>query len=451
MVKNEKKSSKSQKKASQKDHHRDHLEKSPIPQKSSTNQELDDYLKNPKEKKKNDRKELVIKKSTLCKIDEENETKHHEDDQSNQTKHINDERIVKEKSKLDDHRSNAKIETNKSQLQQQTRHQTQSKKSNKNAVLIKEKKDSSPSKPSSTVLSQIQQQNNTTTKPQISKWMDRLKSKKKKSKSKIKSKIRASKEIEGSKEKEILQPSNQDSANIKLQQPKNPNLMLLSEHSAVPTSPIFPCISPNVGLVTTHQKTGGFDNNPQNLNLQNVSNPMLPVGSVPYFEPLGKTVYQFQVKTLDGQIVSMEQYRGYTLIILNFASKDLMLGPKNISQLNQLYFDYQQHGLKIAAFPSNDFCCEPLEDNEMEAFIREKQIKFDVFAKISVNGENSHPMFSWLRQCLKQQKRIQDPASDIIKFNFTKFLIDRHGVLFRHYSPLTAPINMEPDIKALLC
>lgn len=108
--------------------------------------------------------------------------------------------------------------------------------------------------------------------------------------------------------------------------------------------------------------------------------------TTPYVEPLGKTVYQFSVKTLQSEMVSMEKYRGFTLIIVNIATKDVVLGPKNLIQLNKLFITYRQHGLRIAAFPSNDFQCEPLDDIMLEDYCRRNEILFDVYAKVQING-----------------------------------------------------------------
>jgi len=111
-----------------------------------------------------------------------------------------------------------------------------------------------------------------------------------------------------------------------------------------------------------------------------------------------------------------------------------------------MYEKYEKDGLKIACFPCNQFGGqEPWPEAEIKKFVTEKyHVTFDMFSKIDVNGDNAHPLWKYLKH--KQGGTL----GDCIKWNFSKFLIDRNGKPVQRYSPQTAPNDMVKDVEKLL-
>lgn len=105
-----------------------------------------------------------------------------------------------------------------------------------------------------------------------------------------------------------------------------------------------------------------------------------------YVEPIGNTVYQFTVRDLAGEEVSLGRYQGMPLLIVNMASNDLQYTEKNLVHLNRLYLNYHQYQFHIAAFPTNDVAREPLNEMELVDFILKNDIRYDVYAKVDVLG-----------------------------------------------------------------
>jgi len=101
--------------------------------------------------------------------------------------------------------------------------------------------------------------------------------------------------------------------------------------------------------------------------------------------------------------------------------------------------------LRILAFPCNQFGSqEPWPEPEIKAFVTEKfGVKFDMFSKINVNGNDAHPLFKYLKQELK------GTLGDFIKWNFSKFLVDKNGKPVKRYAPNEEPVKIEPDIQKL--
>lgn len=116
----------------------------------------------------------------------------------------------------------------------------------------------------------------------------------------------------------------------------------------------------------------------------------------------------------------------------------------NYAQLNSLYKKYAKRGLRILAFPSNEFWQEPGSDAEIKKFNEGKHIHFDLFHKIRVNGGTSHPLYVYLKH--KQGGWF----GDAIKWNYTKFLVDKHGIPVKRYGPREEPNTIEGLIVALL-
>ncbi|MFH4980840.1 hypothetical protein AB6A40_007549 [Gnathostoma spinigerum] len=157
------------------------------------------------------------------------------------------------------------------------------------------------------------------------------------------------------------------------------------------------------------------------------------------------TVYQFSVKDADGKEVSLEKYRGHPLIIVNVAS-ECGLTSKNYTQLKEIMDKYKEQGLCIAAFPCNQFAGqEPKCEIDIRNFQKDR-FKFepDLYAKIDVNGENADPLYKFLK------KEKGGTLFDAIKWNFTKFLVDKNGHVVKRYSPTTAPNDMIKDIEAVI-
>ena len=140
----------------------------------------------------------------------------------------------------------------------------------------------------------------------------------------------------------------------------------------------------------------------------------------------------------------MEKYRGHPVIIVNVAT-NCGLAKSNYRQLNQLYDKYSSDGLRIAAFPSNSFNQEPDCDVDIKEFITKNGVRFDMYAKVDVNGDNAIALYKWLK---RQQGGFL--GFDGIKWNFTKFLIDKEGNAVKRYGPMTSPMSIEANIVALM-
>lgn len=155
-------------------------------------------------------------------------------------------------------------------------------------------------------------------------------------------------------------------------------------------------------------------------------------------------VYDFSVKKTSGELKSLKDYEGKPLLIVNTASK-CGLTPQ-FKELQELYDKYHQDGLEILGFPCAQFNNQEFADiKETVQFCQLNYgITFPMFAKIDVNGENAAPLFTFL----KEQKA--GVFSKNIKWNFTKFLVDRNGNVVERYAPTTTPSRIEHDIEKLL-
>ena len=155
-------------------------------------------------------------------------------------------------------------------------------------------------------------------------------------------------------------------------------------------------------------------------------------------------IYNFSVKTRKGDNLALSSYRGKILLIVNTAT-GCGFTPQ-YKGLEKLYEDYHADGLEILDFPCNQFGHQaPGNNEEIKEFCTAKyKTQFDQLAKIEVNGENAIPLYQWL--C--ENKR--GPLGKAIKWNFTKFLIDRKGNIVKRYEPMTKPEKIEQDIKGLI-
>jgi len=157
------------------------------------------------------------------------------------------------------------------------------------------------------------------------------------------------------------------------------------------------------------------------------------------------SIYPFSAKDIDGNVVSMEKYRGKVVMVINVACK-WGSTAKYYPQLQALYTKYQQDGFEVAAFPCNQFASqEPWPEPEIKKYVKENfGATFDLYAKIDVNGDNAHPLWKYLKS---KQGGI---LGDFVKWNFTKFLIDRNGQPVARTGPKTDPNESEADICKLL-
>jgi glutathione peroxidase len=157
------------------------------------------------------------------------------------------------------------------------------------------------------------------------------------------------------------------------------------------------------------------------------------------------TVYDYSVKTIKGEEVSLENYKDQVLLIVNTASK-CGFTPQ-YGQLQEIYDQYKDRGFAVLGFPCNQFGSqEPGDEVEIEEFCTLNfGVNFPMFAKIDVNGENANPLFQYLAE---EAPGIM--GSKAIKWNFTKFLVDRTGKVIDRYAPNTAPTKMVQDIENLL-
>lgn len=157
------------------------------------------------------------------------------------------------------------------------------------------------------------------------------------------------------------------------------------------------------------------------------------------------SVLSHSVESGAGESVALEQYQGKVLLIVNTASK-CGFTPQ-YKGLEALYKKYQDQGLEILAFPCNQFGKqEPGSDAEISEFCELNfGVTFPLFSKIDVNGSDTHPLFVDLKQ--------QAPGllgSQKVKWNFTKFLVNREGQTVKRFAPLDKPESLEDAIKALL-
>lgn len=155
-------------------------------------------------------------------------------------------------------------------------------------------------------------------------------------------------------------------------------------------------------------------------------------------------LYNFSVKDKNGKDISLEEYKGKVLIIVNTASK-CGLTPQ-FKDLEELYKKYNKDGLEILGFPCNQFANQdPASNEEIQEFCQLNYgVTFKIFSKIDVNGSNAHPLYNFLK---KEKKGVFGSA---IKWNFTKFVIDKNGNVIQRFAPKDSPLKMENLIKNLL-
>ena len=157
------------------------------------------------------------------------------------------------------------------------------------------------------------------------------------------------------------------------------------------------------------------------------------------------SIYDFNVKTIDGEEVSMSKYKGKVLLIVNVASKCGF--TSQYEGLENLYEKYKNEDFMVLGFPSNQFANqEPESEDKIKEFCSlTYEVKFDMFSKVDVNGENEAPIYKFLKS---NQKGIL--GTENIKWNFTKFLVDKEGNIVDRFGSATTPESIEADVVKLL-
>jgi glutathione peroxidase len=154
--------------------------------------------------------------------------------------------------------------------------------------------------------------------------------------------------------------------------------------------------------------------------------------------------YNFKATTLQGKEKAFDEYKGKVIVVVNTASKcGLTPQYEGLEELNKKYRD---KGLEILGFPCNQFANqEPGGSKEIaEGCLINYGVSFQMFDKVDVNGENAHPVFKYLR------KQLPGLFGNSVKWNFTKFVIDRNGKPVKRFSPTTKPEKMEKYLASLL-
>ncbi|UZT81706.1 glutathione peroxidase [Caproicibacterium sp. BJN0003] len=180
------------------------------------------------------------------------------------------------------------------------------------------------------------------------------------------------------------------------------------------------------------------------------------------------SIYDFAVNDIKGNRVSLSEYKGKIVLIVNTASK-CGFTPQ-YDGLEKLYQTYRDRGFVILGFPSNQFLAqEPGNNQEISSFCRLNYgVTFPMFSKIDVRGENADPLFKFLTKAApfkgfelekESGRKIQSVVKehypenlegDEVKWNFTKFLISRDGIVKGRYEPTVTPEELDPIIKSML-
>ena len=156
------------------------------------------------------------------------------------------------------------------------------------------------------------------------------------------------------------------------------------------------------------------------------------------------SLYEFKANDYRGNEISLEQFKGKVLLIVNTATKCGFTPQYN--ELEELYGKYKEQGFEILDFPCNQFFRQaPGTGEEIHtACVLRFNIKFTQFEKIEVNGDKQHPLYKYLKE------NCPDRTGKAIKWNFTKFLVDREGNIVHRFEPTQKPSEFEEEIKKLL-
>jgi glutathione peroxidase len=206
-----------------------------------------------------------------------------------------------------------------------------------------------------------------------------------------------------------------------------------------------------VGLTsgdTTHMKPEQFDCGTKHLQEEFV-NGWLNIGAQ-YREAYNvemeraRSIYQFMDVNIYGNPVSFDKYRGKVLLFVNVASNS-KLAPQNYPELSMLYQRYCDQGFEVLAFPCNQFRSEePGTTEQILEYVKQFNANYQFFEKADVNGAHARPVFTYLKA------KLPGKFGNYVKWNFTKFLVDRNGMPYKRYAPTDSPLALEQDIQELL-
>ncbi|MDX1496800.1 MAG: glutathione peroxidase [Salinisphaeraceae bacterium] len=157
------------------------------------------------------------------------------------------------------------------------------------------------------------------------------------------------------------------------------------------------------------------------------------------------SIYELSAKTIDGEEKPLSDFKGKVMLVVNTASK-CGFTPQ-YKGLEALYREYNDKGLEILGFPCDQFGHqEPGDEDEIKNFCSlTYDVSFPMFAKIKVNGDDAHPVYKYLKN---EKSGLLGTGG--IKWNFTKFLVDREGNVVKRYAPTDKPESLAKDIEALL-
>lgn len=155
----------------------------------------------------------------------------------------------------------------------------------------------------------------------------------------------------------------------------------------------------------------------------------------PTLAPKSETIYDFSMKSIEGKDVPLTDFKGKVIVVVNVASKCGLTGQ--YEGLQSLYSKYKDKGLVILGFPANDFMGqEPGTNEQIKEFCSTKyNVTFPMFSKITVTGDDMHPMYRWLVA--------KSGRNEAIEWNFAKFVVGRDGKATKRFSPRTKPDDKE--------
>lgn len=160
---------------------------------------------------------------------------------------------------------------------------------------------------------------------------------------------------------------------------------------------------------------------------------------------MSQKLSDFSVKAADGSSVPLDKYKDQPVLVVNVASK-CGFTPQ-YKGLEELYQKFKDQGLMILGFPCNQFGAqEPGSNEEIQQFCQLNYgVSFPVMGKVDVNGENTDPLFQWLKSSAPGVL-----GTEMIKWNFTKFLVGKNGEVLKRYAPQEEPMNIADDIAKAL-
>ena len=155
--------------------------------------------------------------------------------------------------------------------------------------------------------------------------------------------------------------------------------------------------------------------------------------------------YDYTTQFIDGTVTEMDEFNRNVVLVVNTASR-CEFAPQLVT-LQRIYEDYRASGFQVLGFPCNQFAMgEPLKNEEiLVRYWEDFGVSFPLSIKIDVNGKDAHPLFKYLSVAAPDSFGMKR-----IKWNFTKFLVDRSGVVIRRYNSRTSPDEIRSDIEALL-